>query len=80
MLANIQWIKEEYEYNFVPKDMGWSIKVIGKTGFGKRKSLSGLVEFFIQYFKPAILYILLVLHLSKRFGIEWKRTWKSFQL
>ena len=63
-------LQHEYEYNFVPKDMGWNIKVIGKTGFGKINSLSGLVVFFIQYFKPAILYILLVLHLSKRFGIE----------
>lgn len=47
-------LQHEYEYNFVPKDMGWSIKVIGKTGFGKINSLSGLVVFFIQYFKPAM--------------------------
>ena len=51
MLPKIQWIKEEHENNLIPKDMGWSVKVIGKTGSGRTTFVAGSVDFFIQFFK-----------------------------
>ena len=51
-LPDIEWIKEDKEevvYDLIPKSLGWSIKVIGKTGSGKTTFVSAFLEFLIDY-------------------------------
>ena len=51
-LPDIEWIKEDEEevvYDLIPKSLGWSIKVIGKTGSGKTTFVSAFLEFLIDY-------------------------------
>ena len=36
-------------YGLVPDYLGWSMKVIGKTGSGKTTFVSALVDFLINY-------------------------------
>ena len=51
-LPDIEWIKkdkEEVVYDLIPKSLGWSIKVIGKTGSGKTTFVSAFLEFLIDY-------------------------------
>ena len=36
-------------YDLIPKSLGWSIKVIGKTGSGKTTFVSAFLEFLIDY-------------------------------
>ena len=51
-LPDIEWIKEDEEevvYDLIPKSLGWSIKVIGKTGSGKTTFVSAFSEFLIDY-------------------------------
>ena len=51
-LPDIEWIKkdkEEVVYDLIPKSLGWSIKVIGKTGSGKTTFVSAFSESFIKY-------------------------------
>ena len=51
-LPDIEWIKkdkEEVVYDLKPKSLGWSIKVIGKTGSSKTTFVSAFSEFLIDY-------------------------------
>ena len=51
-LPDIEWINEDEEevvYDLIPKSLGWSIKVIGKTGSGKTTFVSAFLEFLIDY-------------------------------
>ena len=45
----IKKYKEEVVYDLIPKSLGWSIKVIGKTGSGKTTFVSAFLEFLIDY-------------------------------
>ena len=36
-------------YDLIPKSLGWSIKVIGKTGSSQTTFVSAFLEFFIRY-------------------------------
>ena len=38
-------------YDLFPSKLGWSMKVIGKTGSGKSTFVSAFVEFLIKYIK-----------------------------
>ena len=42
-------MKEKYEYDLIPKQLGWSMKVIGKTRSGKTTFVVAFIEFFINY-------------------------------
>ena len=33
-LPKIQWIKQQITFDLIPNSLGWSMKVIGKTGSG----------------------------------------------
>ena len=51
-LPNIEWLKKDKEkeiYDLIPKSLGWSMKVIGKTGSRKTKFVSAVLEFLIDY-------------------------------
>ena len=51
-LPDIEWIKKDKEkiiYHLIPKSLGWSMKVIGKTRSGKTKFVSVFLEFLIGY-------------------------------
>ena len=51
-LPNIEWLKKDKEkeiYDLIPKSLGWSMKVIGKTGSGKTTFASAVLEFLIDY-------------------------------
>ena len=51
-LPNIEWLKKDKEKEIddvIPKSLGWSMKVIGKTGSGKTTFASAVLEFLIDY-------------------------------
>ena len=51
-LPDIEWVKKDKEkeiYDLIPKSLGWSLKVIGKTGSGKTTFVPAFLEFLIDY-------------------------------
>ena len=48
-LPNIEWVKKEHEYDLIPKNLGWSMKFIGKTGSKKTTFIVSFVEFFVNH-------------------------------
>ena len=36
-------------YNLIPNTLGWSMKVIGKTGSGKTTFVSAFIDFLLGY-------------------------------
>ena len=51
-LPNIEWFKKDKEkeiYDLIPKSLGWSMKVIGKTESGKTTFAWAVLEFLIDY-------------------------------
>ena len=71
-LPDIEWVKKDQEkeiYDLIPKSLGWSMKVIGKTGSGKTTYVSAFLEILIDY-TDNIENIYHHQHLIKLVGIE----------
>ena len=49
ILPKIEWIKKDCDCHVIPKGLGWSVKVIDKTGSGKTTFVSAFIDFFINY-------------------------------
>ena len=61
-------IKKEI-YHLIPKSLGWSMKVIEKTGSGKTTSVSAFLEFLVDYIE-GVKNNYYLQHLIKWVGIE----------
>ena len=51
-LPHTKWVKKDKEkeiYDLISNSLGWSMKVIGKTGSGKTTFISAFLEFLIDY-------------------------------
>lgn len=48
-LPKIQWIKQQITFDLIPNSLGWSMRVIGKTGSGKTTFVSAFVDFFLNH-------------------------------
>ena len=71
ILPKIEWIKSNalINYDLLPNTVGWSIKVIGKTGSGKTTFVSAFTDFLLAYIQQKFkIYILSPTHSQKWMG------------